>query len=245
MISGQGADWLSDPIIALISSAVVLIPPLIETILRVTLSGSRARTNQEGQVRITQDQVAALLAVVRQPNLRQQRVRQQIAVERTVIISDSVILAYGAALLCYLPFMIHKITTFWPIVLAAAFILTVGGLVLWRAITNKSRLRNGQNSSQARHSNIKVRDDFTNLMRQSIAALLNMGADITSFDAHQGSIEAELGAGRLTITVQPTDEDLVHEIQILSDRYLPTALVGGRENSENLARFTKEFFSVR
>jgi hypothetical protein len=236
---------LSDPIIALISSAVVLIPPLIETILRVTLSSSRARTNHEGQVRITQNQVAALLAVIRLDNLRQQRIGLLIVLERIVIGLDSVILAYGAALLCYLPFMRDKVTNFGPIILAAAFILTVGGLVLWRAITNKSRLRKGQNSSKARYSNIAVRDNFVNLVRQCVAALLNMGADITSLDAHAGSIEADLGIGRLAITIRSIDEGLDHQIQVLSDSYLPTAPVSERRNSENLVRFTQEFFSIR
>ncbi|MCX6009244.1 MAG: hypothetical protein NTW48_04305, partial [Chloroflexi bacterium] len=218
---------------------------LMQILLGVTFSGSRARTNHEGQVRITQNQVAALLAVIRLDNLRQQRIGLLIVLERIVIGIDSVILAYGAALLCYLPFMIHKVTNFGPIILAAAFILTVGGLVLWRAITNISRLRNGQNSRQARHSNITLRDNFTNLVMQCIAALLNMGADITSLDAQGGFIEADLGAGRLAITIRPTGEGLDHQIQVLSDNYLPTGSIGERRNSENLVRFTQELFSVR
>lgn len=239
----MNANWLSY-LTYIIAFAVALIK-LIEILLRVTLSGSLMRPNQERQIRLTQNQVSALLAVNRQPRLRQQRVRQQIIVERTVVILDSVMLAYGIALLCYLPFMIHTITTFWPIVLGAAFILSLGGLGLRQAITNKSRLRNGQNSPQARHSNITLHDNFTNLVLQCIAALLNMGADITSLDAHGGSIEAELGTGRLAITIQPTDKGLDHQIQVLSDSYLPTASIGGQRNSENIARFTQELFSVR
>lgn len=243
MISELTADWLSN-LTYIIAFAVALIK-LIEILLHVALSGSPARPNQGRQVRITQNQVAALLAVIRQPSLRQQRIRQQIILERVGIGLGPFMLAYGVALSCYLPFMIPRITPFWPIILADAFMLTFGGWVLWRAITNISRLRNGQNSSQARHSSITVRDNFTNLVMQCIAALLNMGADITSLDAHGGSIEAELGTGRLAITIRPTDEDLDHQIQVLSDSYLPTASIGGRRNSENIARFTQEFFSVR
>lgn len=201
--------------------------------------------DRTGQNKITRNMTSTLLLVARHPDFQQQRIRRSRHVEKGVIVGRVLIFGYFIWLTFLLPDLLSKISdqnakVGLLIVLVILFILSFFPLV-WSILT-LVWLHRRITSRTAKHMTITINEESIQLLHHCLSTLLNMGADITSFDLVGGFIEAELPSGIMNIRVSTISGSIYHRVQVHSDTFLPSSIIDYGRNARNLSAFTKVFF---
>jgi hypothetical protein len=206
-----------------------------------------ASVRNANQNRITQTAMSTLLLLTRHPNLQQQRIHLSRCIEIVVISIQTFVFLYSVVLAIFLPGLLSNVSdqdikTRLIILVVFLFVLVISSLLM--SILTLIRLQRRITSRTAKHMTIIVNEDFVQLMRHCLSTLLNMGADLISFDLEGGLIEAELTTGRMNIRVSKIPGSTHHRVQIHSDTFLPSSFFDDGKNRRNLSAFTHKFFEL-